>query len=322
MYRPICHITFTKENGDKYEFDFCNSIEVKSSYKNFTDTAKIVLPRKLSFEGKQLFTGASAIFKRGDEVKIEVGYFPNKETIFEGYISYVSGSLPVEIECEDKMFLLKQTTVSKYSKESVSLNDLLVEILPDDIDFECLDVHLGSFRISNTTVSKILDTLKGDYGFYSYFVNGVLHVGLPSDSSDTITAEFGFEENIIDSDDLKYQSKDELFIKVVAISMQSDNTKKEVTVGDPEGSQRTYYTYNASESALKEFANLKLNEVKYTGYTGSFEAFLEPKVRHGDAAKLTSKKLPERDGSYEVVSVTTKLDIYGGRQIIEIGTIL
>lgn len=322
MLRPIVKITFTKEDGSFYEFDFVNSVEINSSYENFTDTAKIVLPRKLSFEGKDLFSGANALFKRGDQVKIELGYYPNLVTRFEGYISYVNGSLPVEIECEDKMFLLKQTTVSKYAVASTSLKDLLTAVLPSNIEFNALDVQLGSFRISNVTVSKILDTLKSDYGFYSYFVNGILHVGLPSDASDTVTEEFLFEKTIIDDSELKYQLKEEMFIKVVAISMQSDNSKKEVSVGDSDGSQRTFYTYNATDSALNEFANLKLNEIKYTGYTGSFLTFGEPFVRHGDIAKLSSTKLPERDGNYEIVGVTTTFGMDGYRQNIQLGTIL
>lgn len=322
MLRPIVKITFTKEDGSFYEFDFVNSVEINSSYENFTDTAKIVLPRKLSFEGKDLFSGANALFKRGDQVKIELGYYPNLVTRFDGYISYVNGSLPVEIECEDKMFLLKQTTVSKYAVASTSLKDLLTAVLPSNIEFNALDVQLGSFRISNATVSKILDTLKSDYGFYSYFVNGVLHVGFPSNASDTVTEEFLFEKTIIDDSELKYQLKDEMFIKVVAISMQSDNSKKEVTVGDSDGSQRTFYTYNDTDSALNEFANLKLNEIKYTGYTGSFLTFGEPFVRHGDVAKLSSTKLPERDGNYEIVGVTTTFGMDGYRQNIQLGTIL
>lgn len=342
MLRPICKITFTKESGDVYEFDFVNSVEIVSSYENFTDTAKIVLPRKLSFEGKDLFTGANALFKRGDQVKIELGYYPNLQTRFEGYISYVNGSLPVEIECEDKMFLLKNTrctypkkvgyiTLGKKGKplkkpkvvsERITLNDLLGNILPDEIEYKCLDVNIGSFRVSNASVAQILDALKKDYGFYSYFVNGVLHVGLPSDASDTITEEFMFEKTIIDDSDLVYQLKEEMFIKVVAISMNSDNTKDEVTVGDSDGSQRTYYTYNATDSALREFANLKLNEIKYTGYTGSFLTFGEPLVRHGDIAKLSSTKLPERDGNYEIVGVTTTFGMNGYRQSLQLGTIL
>jgi hypothetical protein len=342
MLRPIVKITFTKEDGSTYIFDFVNSVEIKSSYENFTDTAKIILPRKLSFQGKNLFTGSTAIFRRSDEVKIELGYFPNLEVIFEGYISNVNASLPVEIECEDKMFILKNTkctypkkvgyiTLGKKGKplkkpkvvsEAITLDDLLGNILPDDIEYKCLDVNIGSFRASNASVVQILDALKKDYGFYSYFVNGILHVGLASDASDTITEEFYFEKTIINPDELKYQIKDELFVKVVAISMQSDNSKKEITVGDEDGSQRTYYTYNATDAALKEFADLKLNEVKYTGYSGTFETFGEPKVRHGDIAKLTSAKLPERDGNYDIVSVVTKLDMGGFRQEIELGTIV
>jgi len=318
MLRPICKITFTKEDGSFYEFDFVNSVEIKTSYETFTDTAKIILPRKLNFKGKSLFTGANAIFKRGDLVKIELGYFPNLTKCFDGYVSFVGSSLPVEIECEDKMFLLKQTTVKKYSVESVSLNDLLTAILPSDIEFNCLDVQLGSFRISNATVSKILETLKGDYGFYSYFVDGVLHVGLPSDASDTVTEEFAFEKVIINPDDLKYQLKDEMFIKVVAISMQSDNSKKQVEVGDSDGSQRTYHTYNSSDSALLDFANLRLKKIKYTGYNGAFTTFGEPFVRHGDIAKLTSTKLPERDGNYIISSVIRTFGMDGYRQEISL----
>lgn len=323
MLRPICNITITKSTGNTYVFDYVNEVEIKSSYERLTDTAKVVLPRKLTFQGKTLFSDVNAIFKRGDEIKIELGYFPNLRTVFEGYISVVGGSLPIELECEDKMYLLKKTTIKKIAKTTTTLKELLTDILPSGIKFDALDVQLGSFRISNATVSQILDDIKSGYGFYSYFVDGVLHVGLPSDASDTNTEEFPFETLIIDDEDLKYQIKEEIGIKVVAISMQSDNSKKEVTVGDADGSQRTFYTYNATESALKEFASLKLNKVKYTGYTGSFETFGEPYLRHGDVAKLTSEKLPERDGNYEVISVNRKFGVtIGYRQYIELGTIL
>jgi hypothetical protein len=318
MLRPICKITFTKDDGSFYEFDFVNSVEIKTSYEIFTDTAKITLPRKLSFQGKSLFTGSGAIFKRGDQIKIELGYYPNLTTCFDGYVTFVGSSLPVEIECEDKMFLLKQTTIKKYSVESISLSDLLKAILPSGIDYNCLDVQLGSFRISNATVSKILETLKSDYGFYAYFVDGILHVGLPSDSSDTVTEEFAFEKVIINPDDLKYQLKDEMFIKIVAISMQSDNSKKQVEVGDTDGSQRTFYTYNSSDPALLDFANLRLSKIKYSGYNGSFLTFGEPFVRHGDIAKLTSTKLPERDGNYIISSVTRTFGMDGYRQEINL----
>lgn len=322
MLRPICYITIIKEDGSTYEFDFCNKIEVKSSFDTYTDTAKVVLPRKLSFKGKNLFTGSSAIFKRGDQINIQAGYFPDLKTIFDGFISYVGGSLPVELECEDAMFILKKTPIETYVKKQVSLKQLLTDILPSSIEFKALDVELGSFRFSHVTVTQILNKLKEEYGFYSYFVNGILNVGFPSDASDTNTEEFEFERTIINDSSLKYQTKEELFIKVVAISMQSDNSKKKVTVGDADGSIRTFHIYNASVKALKEFANLKLDAVKYTGYIGSFTTFGEPFIRHGDAAKLISNKLPERDGNYQVSEVTRTFGMDGYRQDIGLNTIL
>jgi hypothetical protein len=323
MLRPICKIKITKKDGKSYIFDYCNSIEINSSFDTFTDTAKLTLPRKIKFFGKDLFTTANAIFSRGDKIKIELGYLPNPlKTAFDGYITYVGASLPVEIECEDKMFILKQTAIEKYSKVSVTLSDLLKAVLPSDIKYKCLDVTLGSFRLQHITVSKLLDILKDDYGFYSYFVDGVLNVGFPSDATDTKIGIFEFEKTIIDSDALRYQIKEQMFIKVVAISMNKDNTKTEVTVGDSDGGVRTFHTYNSSKAALTEFANLKLDTIKYTGYTGSFTTLGEPFMRHGDAAKLVSTKLPERNGKYQISAIKRTFGMGGYKQEIELNTIL
>lgn len=346
--RPIINITFTsKTSGKKILFDFATDVETVEDVENFTQTATIVFPRKIVFKGQNLFTGTNAIFRRGDKVKVEIGYFKEKNTpleglkeLYNGYISYVNGSLPVTIECEDEMFVLKNTkctypkkvgliTVGKHGKKlkkpkvisaAISLNDLLGNILPDDIVYKCLDVNLGSFRCSNASVSQILEKLKSEYGLYSRFVGGVLMVGFASDSSDTKTQEFIFERTIIDETQLQYQLKEDLSVKVVAISMQPNNTKKEITVGDTDGAQRTYYTYNATDEGLKKFANLKLDRVRYSGYVGSFTTFGEPMVRAGDIAQLTSRKLPERNGFYDIISVRRKFSVKDGyKQTIEIG---
>jgi hypothetical protein len=342
MLRLNSKITFTSKADDsEIVFDFVNNVEIESSYENLTDTAKITLPRKLNFDGKPVVVGNNSIFKRGDKVKIELGYFPNLRTVFTGYISKLSTTSPMVIECDDAMFILKQTIVTypkKYSivtqgktgkhlkkpkviSSKITLQELLDNIIPDEIEYKCLlDVNIGSFRASNASVAKVLDTLKSDYGFYSYFVNGVLNVGLASDASDTITQEFEFEENIIDDTRLEYQRKDDVRIKVKAISINSaDNSRITVDVGDDDGAQKTVHTQNATEADLKKFANLKLETLKYEGYSGSFTTFGEPFIRHGDLAKLISKKYPEKNGTYTVVSVKRSLGMSGYRQDIELG---
>jgi len=322
MLRLQSKITFTsKTDGTEIVFDFVNEVEIETSYENLTDTAKITIPRKLNFDGKPIAVGVDSIFKRGDSVKIELGYFPDLRTVFEGYISKVNPKTPIVLECEDKMFILKTTIISKYSKTSVTLKNLLTDIIGDVVEFRTLlDVELGSFKVSNASVAKVLDTLKSDYGFYSYFVNGVLNVGLAADASDTQTIEYKFEENIIDDSSLEYQRSEDMRLKVKAVSINSsDNSKIEVEVGDDDGALKTFYTQNATLEGLRQFANLKLTEWKYEGFSGSFTTFGEPYIRHGDTAKLISDKFPEKNGLYEVVSVKRIFGMDGYKQDIELG---
>jgi hypothetical protein len=323
MLRLNSKITFTsKTDGTEIVFDFVNSVEIESSYENLTETAKITIPRKLNFDGKPIAVGLNSIFKRGDSVKIELGYFPDLRTVFNGYITKVSPKTPIVLECEDNMFILKQTIITKYSKTTVTLKQLLTDIIGTVVDFRTLlEVNLGSFKISNASVAQVLDTLKSDYGFYSYFVDGVLNVGLASDASDTQTIEFKFEESIIDDSSLEYQREEDMRLKVKAVSINSsDNSKTEVEVGDEDGALKTFHTQNATESALRKFAELKLAEWKYEGFSGSFKTFGEPYIRHGDACKLVSDKIPEKNGTYEVVSVKRSFNTEDGyKQDIEIG---
>lgn len=373
MLRCISRITITPDGGKPYEFDFVNDVEVQTSYDKMTDTAKVKFPRNVNFDGKNVFVGANAIFKRKDKIKIELGYSPKFRTVFTGYITKVGASNPIVIECEDEMFILKNTNITypeitgtitngkpskKYpsgrilkkpiiTSDPITLNQLLDYMIPDDIKYKIIvnnangigvtdDVNLGNFRATKVSITEILDTLKKEYGLYSYFVRvtetkglgtnavttekQVLHVGLPSNAAKSNTESFAFEETIINGEDLEYQQAGDLNLKIVCISMDSNNTKKQIEVGDLDGSQRTYYTYNASDDDLKVFANLKLKEVKYTGYDGKIETFGEPFVKHGDIAKITSKKFPEQDGYYTIVGVTYKMDVSNAyKQTIDIG---
>ena len=113
MFLPQRKITFTRiPQGDVLEYNYVCDLSIEKSSQNLTNTAKIVIPRKLTYEsGKPLspsnqslqdnisypasnttdktkyVVGADAIFKRGDAVKIQLGFYPNLVTRFVGYIS-------------------------------------------------------------------------------------------------------------------------------------------------------------------------------------------------------------------------------------------
>ncbi len=340
MLRPKFKITFTKKDGTELAFNFCTAFEIREGYEDLTNTAKIIVPQKLSLEGVSLFAGANPVFLRGDKVKIEGGYFPNSRLLFSGYITRVNANIPIEIECEDAAFLLKQTKVNYPSKVGlierskkgkllkhpkvipfkVFLEELLDYMLPD-IQFKVIDnINLGSFRAINATPAQVLDKLKSEYGLFSYFVGDVLNVGFANDASQTNEEEFVMEQVGINSNDLEYRIADEIKIKVKAISMMPDNSKIEVESGDPDGDQRTLHYYNLNKTDLQAIADKWVKEYKYSGFVGSLETFGEPYVTHGDRAKITSKKLPERNGTYLIKAVKRTLSVSGGyRQFIDLG---
>lgn len=346
MLKPRVKITFTRAEDPSVTFTFLKGFETSESYENLTDRCTITLPRKYqTMQGKELFSGTSPIFKRNDKVQIECGYYPNSKLVFTGYIASVSANIPVTIECEDSMFLLKKATFNipsktplitkskegKYLKRpkvdiaalpDYTLEQLLNIIIPDDIPFITGGtVKINNFRASNATACEILGTLKEYYGLFSYFTGNTLYVGFASNAANTTEQELKFEDQVINSNDLQYKLAEEINIKVKCISINSStNARIHVEEGPDEGELRTYNYMDQSESQLKELAKQRLKEDRYTGYFGTIETFLEPYTRHGDRVKLSSTKLPERDGVYLVKSVRRIVDVgIGGRQFLELG---
>lgn len=343
MFQCQSKISITNDEGKNINFSFVHSIEIESSYENLTDTCKITIPRKLTFEDKQLFTGDTPIFKRGDKIEVSIGYVPNLTKVFSGYIKNVGSNVPTVLECEDEMYLLKQYTVNYPSKVglrersakgkllkhpqvipfSVKLDELLDYCLTDhDISYEIVDnIDLGSFRVINATPASVLDKLKSEYGLYSYFRDGILHVGFANDASVTSEAEFKMEEVIINSDTLEWQRAEDVRIKCVAISIYPDNTKSDpIEFGDADGNQITIHKYNMDAKSLEFAAKQWIAENKYTGFRGEVETFGEPVMKHGDRLKLTSIKLPERDGTYLIKKVKRVYSVdSGNHQIFTLG---
>lgn len=189
---------------DVIEFDdFVNDVEIKSSFKNLTDTATIVIPRKLKWKEKPLIDGLHSIIKRDDKVKIELGYYTNGtqglRLVFDGFVKRLVPNAPITIECEDYMFAVKDilftfppnsqrelVTTSKKGRKlkhpfikgtkTYNLSTLLSNLLDyDDIPWINLagDVECGSILWTNVKGGKVLDGLRGGtlgYYLYSYFI--------------------------------------------------------------------------------------------------------------------------------------------------------
>lgn len=323
----------------KFNIDYVHEVEVISTWENFTDTCKITFPRKLNWFGsessysKLITNGKNSLFKRGDYVEVNLGYDGILKNRFTGQLVRIHTKDPLEFECEDKMYLLKQTVTKKYFFKPVAgstfkLKKLLSDILPIDpqtvkqVPFTCVDLDLSDFKIERATIAETLDYLKKSFGLSSFFQDGILSVGFaynPSQAALQRRSKFSFTENIIDND-LDYIRDGDIAVKVRAVSITSSRSpvsKIEREYGDSNGETRTLYFYNVPESQLASLANEQLSKLTYEGFRGSFTTFLEPLVKHGDAIDIIDPIIPDRSGTYLVRKVVTKFGVeIGGRQII------
>lgn len=297
-----------------------NNVTITRSFDNQTQTAKVILPRNLKYNNKNIYEGENALIKRGDRIELYAGYLPNMPLLFSGYISKINNNVPLEILCEDEMFLLKQKQAPNLSYRTVNLRTFIEKVLGDSkIPFEALNAELGQIRTQNASIGKVLQVLRNDYGLYSYFVNGTLYVGLAFQIDQAKEQVFLFERQmIVDGMDLIYLKKEDVKVQIKGVLIGKDNKKTEYSYGDSDGELRTIFQYGGTKAELDQKAKSFLEQMNYTGYYGAFNTFLEPTVVPGDHAIIDSYKYPERKGTYLIKSVETSFGTNGGRQKIEL----
>lgn len=322
MFRIVLRIEIQQQGdgrSDTFYFSTVNKVSVSRSWDKQTQTASVILPRNVQYNKQNIYEGANPIMRRGDRIKITASYFPNETVIFEGYISKINNNVPVELQCEDAMFLLKQTIAPNLSFKSVNLRTFIAKVLTNtNIPFKAINAELGQIRLQGASVGKVLQVLRDQYGLYSYFVDGILRVGLAYYPNESKNGVFLFEMMCKDGMNLTYLKKDDVKVQIKGILIK-DNAREEYTYGDPTGDTRTVFQYGGTKADLDLRCNSFLEQANYTGYYGSFKTFLEPLVVPGDYATVDSWKYPERKGKYLIKSVTTEISTSdGGKQTIEL----
>jgi hypothetical protein len=293
---------------------------------SLTDTCVIELPKKAQWQGQPAGAGDHPPVKRGDKISVYLGYDDALKLRFTGYIRRVSATVPVKIECEDGMFLLKMTEAKKKGFAALTLDQLMRTLLEGtDVQYTLIDknITLGPYRITRNTVAEELAELQRAFGLMAYFrtVDGepVLYVGFTYPFDHRRTASFLHGVNII-SHELEYRRAEDIKLKVKAISIQPDNRRIEVEVGDKDGELRTVYQYNLNEAELKVLATGELERLKYSGYQGHLETFGEPAVSKTDIARVEGED--GNKGDYLIKKVETTFGTGGYRQKIELGPVV
>lgn len=306
------------------EFRRVAEVTIERSMKTLGATALVKIPSTARLERQGEFISeveTAKRFDRGDSVFIYAGYNGSLRLEFQGYVSRVKPGTPVEIECEDAIFLLRRRNLKKSFRNTTlkALLDFILQGTGISVVGATPSINFDKFYFKNTSAANALQKLKEEYGLTMYFRSITeLVVGLAAENDGT-EVKYRFGYNIIDND-LEWVDEEDVRLKVKAIHIRKDNTKVTKEVGDSDGEQRTLYFYNLPAGAdLEKVAKEEILKYKYSGYKGGLNTFLLPNVEPGNVANLDDTTFDERDGKYLVEKVVTTVSRSGGRRKVELG---
>ena len=309
-------------NIGNYNFESIHDVEITKSVEELSDTAVIKLPSKFKVRqnGELLFTEDA--IKVGDKVVITLGYQDKYSGVeFTGYVKKVSPKIPVEIHCEDAIWLLRRKSITK-SFENTTMKEILKEVVKDtpiELADNIPDIKLEKWILRGANGAQVLESFKKDLLMTSFIDDdGKLYCGLQQLTNVGQTVVYDLNYNLVENN-LDYKSKEDRKIKIKYTYIDKANKRQSIEVGDPDGEERTYHTSVISDmKKLEEMAKVELEKLKFDGYDGEVKTFLIPYATRGMKAKLLNSEKPKQEGNYFIKKVVTTLSLSGARRSVSI----
>lgn len=309
-----------------YIFNAVHGVEITKSVEELSDTAVIKLPTrfKIRQNGERKYTEDT--IKVGDKVIITLAYEGKYSGVeFVGYVKKISPKIPIEIHCEDAIWLLRRKNINKVFVNT-SLKEIVKEVVKDtplelSSFMQGQDMPIDKWIVRNANGAQVLESLRKDLA-QTVFIDdqGKLYVGLQQLTNIGQTVVYDLNYNLVENN-LEFKSKEERRIKIKYNYMNpTTNQKESVEVGDIDGEQREYTTSVVSDKKqLTAMANTEIEKLKYDGFDGEVVSFLIPYATRGMKAKLIDEEHPNREGNYFIKKVTTTFDTGGARRKSTLG---
>ena len=339
MLRPRVLILIKDNDGNlRYRFPLSVSVEVNSSFTEFTSNAIVELPNSFKVENNYI----TKKIPIGSMIQIFMGYDQSSMVSeFEGYITKVNVSSSIVLMCEDVSWLYKQSSAGPIAQKATTLKKLIDKaVLNSNISIETpvflRDIPIGDFSTDKrATLIDVFSELKNKLKVFSYFQNGNMYVNYELDKTPGKVILLDMQGNVPSgSDNIEFEGGTDGSVVSHGVSVQEDGSKIElfayykdgfrgdikVSEEQPKGVLNTFKRPKMTKAELTDLITDRLPNLWASRATGDVMTFGAPSVQHGDTARVSDLRYPERDGYYKIQRVKKTLNVSNGfRQSITLG---
>jgi hypothetical protein len=304
-----------------------NNVKVKKSIFEYVDKAVIKLPITARIKrAGEVITATVETAKQineGDKVVIKLGYNGVLKTEFEGFVSRINFTSPLEVECEGYSYLLRKKQLTG-TLVNVELLTVLKKIT-EGTDIILDEKNIPKFKIDKLILTgkngtTILEELKGTSKqlMRFFFTGNKLWGGLTYLSIKAIV-KYQLGWNVIKDGNLKQRLAKNDNYQIHWIGEKKDGSKVTAKAGK-KGIIKTHSSHIITDQdSLQQLSDAGLKKLSYDGYEGKITAFGIPYCETGDKANLIDNKYPERGGNYIIESTEVSYGMDGYRRIVGIG---
>lgn len=306
-----------------FVFRVLHDVEITKSVELIADTAIIKLPTRFKVKQNNEIKFTEVAIKVGNPVKITLAYENKYKGVeFIGFVKKIKPTTPIEVHCEDAMWLLRRKNITKVW-EKTTLKEILQEVVKGTdlrIAENIPKIPLENYTIRNANGVQVLQHLKKEFRLSSFINdNNELYCGLKQLTNINEQVIYDLNYNLIENN-LEYKTKEERKIKVRYTYIAPDNKRKHVEQGDNDGALRSFHTSVVSdENLLREMAKSEVEKLKYDGFDGEVVSFLIPYATRGMVAKIEDKEYPHKKGTYFIKKVVTTFGTDGAKRTVTIG---
>lgn len=306
-------------------FLFCaiHDVEITKSVELIADTAIIKLPTRFKIKQNNEIKFTEVAIKVGSPVKITLGYENKYKGVeFIGFVKKIKPTIPIEVHCEDAMWLLRRKNITRVW-EATTLKEILQEVVKGTdlrVAKNIPKIPLQNYTIRNANGVQVLQHLKKEFQLSSFINdNNELYCGLKQLTNINEQVVYDLNYNLVENN-LEFKTKDERRIKVRYTYIAPDNERRQVEEGDSDGELRTFHTSVVSdEKLLREMAKTEIEKLKYDGFDGEVVSFLMPYATRGMKAVIKDKDYKHKEGDYFIKKVVTTFGTSGARRTVTIG---